>query len=90
MDKFRQSFTQLVVNQHIKATLPEHSRSTMDRLLAATEKENEKYTIMTSKDIANAKLSAQAQIDAEYGTDEIVGMKRKVVDPMDYQRKVKY
>ncbi|KAG1449141.1 hypothetical protein G6F46_008167 [Rhizopus delemar] len=87
LDKFRQSFTQLVVNQHIKATLPEHSRSTMDRLLAATEKENEKYTIMTSKDIANAKLSAQAQIDAEYGTDEIIGMKRKVVDPMDYQRK---
>lgn len=60
----------------------------MDRLLAATEKESEKYTIMTSKDIANAKASAQAQIEAAYGTDEIIGMKRKVIDPMDYQRKV--
>lgn len=68
--------------------MPEHSRSTMDRLLAATEKESEKYTIMTSKDIANAKASAQAQIEAAYGTDEIIGMKRKVIDPMDYQRKV--
>ncbi|RCH91642.1 RNA polymerase III subunit C82, partial [Rhizopus azygosporus] len=87
IDKYTQAFSQLVIDQYIAGVLPEHSRSTMDRLLAATEKESEKYTIMTSKDIANAKASAQAQIEAAYGTDEIIGMKRKVIDPMDYQRK---
>ncbi|KAI8367764.1 RNA polymerase III subunit RPC82-domain-containing protein [Blakeslea trispora] len=59
----------------------------MDRYLAATEKESEKYTIMTSKELASIKSAAKAQVEAEYGSVETVGMKRKVIDPLDYQRK---
>ncbi|KAI9248910.1 hypothetical protein BY458DRAFT_445574 [Sporodiniella umbellata] len=59
----------------------------MDRLLDQTEKEKEKYTIMTAKDIASAKLSAEAHLDSLYGTNEIVGMKRKAIDPLEEQRK---
>ncbi|KAI8885246.1 hypothetical protein K501DRAFT_180386 [Backusella circina FSU 941] len=55
----------------------------MDRFLAATEKETEKYTIMTAKDLQTAKLQARAQIDAEYGDMESVGMKRKAIDPLE-------
>ncbi|KAI8092326.1 RNA polymerase III subunit RPC82-domain-containing protein [Gilbertella persicaria] len=59
----------------------------MDRYLAATEKETEKYTIMTSKELANVKSAAKAQVDAEYGSIETIGMKRKALDPLEYQRK---
>lgn len=89
LEKYKRSFTQLVTQKYITAVLPEHSRSVMDRLLDATEKEKEKYTIMTAKDIANAKISAEAHIDALYGSNEIIGMKRKAFDPIDEQRKVK-
>ncbi|CAO3612717.1 unnamed protein product [Mucor hiemalis] len=67
--------------------MPEHSRSTVDRFLAATEKESEKYTIMTAKDIQTAKNTARSQIDSEYNSDVTAGMKRKVLDPLEYQRK---
>ncbi|RCH84620.1 RNA polymerase III subunit C82 [Rhizopus stolonifer] len=87
LEKYKRSFTQLVTQKYITAVLPEHSRSVMDRLLDATEKEKEKYTIMTAKDIANAKISAEAHIDALYGSNEIIGMKRKAFDPIDEQRK---
>jgi DNA-directed RNA polymerase III subunit RPC3 len=87
LDKHIQSFTQLVSTHYIRAVMPEHSRSTMDRFLAATEKESEKYTIMTSKELETIKQTARAQIDAEYSSVETIGMKRKVLDPMDYQRK---
>ncbi|KAI8645635.1 RNA polymerase III subunit RPC82-domain-containing protein [Parasitella parasitica] len=59
----------------------------MDRYLAATEKETEKYTIMTAKELQHAKTTAKAQIDAEYSSIETVGMKRKALDPLEYQRK---
>lgn len=80
-------FTKLVTDQYIKAVMPEHSRSTMDLYLAAAEKESEKYMIMTSKDILTVRQTAKAQIDAEYSTKETIGMKRKAMDPLDYQRK---
>ncbi|KAI9252078.1 hypothetical protein EDC94DRAFT_526244 [Helicostylum pulchrum] len=67
--------------------MPEHSRSTVDRFLAATEKESEKYTIMTSKEIQTIRNTAKAQIDAEYTSSDTIGMKRKALDPLDYQRK---
>ncbi|KAI7866936.1 RNA polymerase III subunit RPC82-domain-containing protein [Mucor mucedo] len=67
--------------------MPEHSRSTVDRFLAATEKESEKYTIMTSKEIQTIRNTAKAQIDAEYASSETIGVKRKALDPHDYQRK---
>ncbi|KAI8378749.1 RNA polymerase III subunit RPC82-domain-containing protein [Choanephora cucurbitarum] len=87
IDKYVKPFTKLVASHYIKAVMPEHSRSTMDRYLAATEKESEKYTIMTSKELASIKTAAKAQVEAEYGSVETVGMKRKVLDPLDYQRK---
>ncbi|KAI8989255.1 RNA polymerase III subunit RPC82-domain-containing protein [Pilobolus umbonatus] len=59
----------------------------MDRYLAATEKESEKYTIMTSKELASVKIAAQAQINAEYDNIETIGIKRKAIDPLEYQRK---
>lgn len=67
--------------------MPEHSRSTVDRFLAATEKESEKYTIMTSKELQTIRNTAKAQIDAEYSSEETIGMKRKALDPLDFQRK---
>lgn len=67
--------------------MPEHSRSTVDRFLAATEKESEKYTIMTSKEIQTIRNTAKAQIEAEYSSPDIIGVKRKALDPLDYQRK---
>ena len=67
--------------------MPEHSRSKEDRFLAATEKESEKYTIMTTKELQTIKSTAKAQIDAEYSQEETIGMKRKALDPLEYQRK---
>lgn len=87
MDRYINVFTKLVVGRYIKGVMPEHSRSTLDLYLAATEKESEKYMIMTSKDLQSAKLAAKAQVESEYSTSETIGMKRKAVDPMDYQRK---
>lgn len=87
MDKCLKAFTLLAVHKYIKAVMPEHSRSTVDRFLAATEKESEKYTIMTAKDIQTAKNTARSQIDSEYNSDVTAGMKRKVLDPLEYQRK---
>lgn len=87
LDKCMNAFTQLVAHKYIRAVMPEHSRSTVDRFLAATEKESEKYTIMTSKELQAIRSSAKAQIDAEYSSEETIGMKRKVLDPLDYQRK---
>jgi DNA-directed RNA polymerase III subunit RPC3 len=89
MEPYERAFTILANQQYIRAVLPEHSRSTMDRFLAATEKETEKYTIMTAKDLQTAKLQARAQIDAEYGDMESVGMKRKAIDQLDMHVKVK-
>jgi DNA-directed RNA polymerase III subunit RPC3 len=80
------AFTQLAVHKFIKAVMPEHSRSTIDRFLDATEKESEKYTIMTTKDLQQARSAAKSQLDSEY-SDELVGMKRKALDPLEYQRK---
>ncbi|KAI8373043.1 uncharacterized protein BYT42DRAFT_594851 [Radiomyces spectabilis] len=54
----------------------------MDRFLSAEEKEAEKYTIATAKDLQAIKRAAQAQVDAEYGSNENIGMKRKAHDPM--------
>ncbi|KAI7898879.1 uncharacterized protein BX663DRAFT_533103 [Cokeromyces recurvatus] len=59
----------------------------MDLILAATEKESEKYTIMTSRELEHVKNTARAQIEAEYSTTETIGMKRKAADPLDFQRK---
>ncbi|KAL0140990.1 RNA polymerase III subunit RPC82-domain-containing protein [Mucor lusitanicus] len=87
IDKHVQSFTKLVSTHYIKAVMPEHSRSTMDRYLAAAEKETEKYTILTAKELQQVKTNAKAQIDAEYSSVETVGMKRKALDPLEYQRK---
>lgn len=87
LEKVIQTFSQLVSNKYIKAVMPEHSRSTVDRFLAATEKESEKYTIMTSKEIQTIRNTAKAQIDAEYTSSDTIGMKRKALDPLDYQRK---
>lgn len=87
VEKCTKAFTHLAVHKYIKAVMPEHSRSTVDRYLAATEKESEKYTIMTAKDIQTAKSTARSQIDSEYNSDATAGMKRKAIDPLEYQRK---
>ncbi|KAI9475417.1 MAG: RNA polymerase III subunit RPC82-domain-containing protein [Benjaminiella poitrasii] len=87
LNKCVQVFTKLVVQQYIKAVMPENSRSTMDLYLAATEKESEKYTIMTARELQHVKDAARAQVDAEYSTAETIGMKRKALDPHDFQRK---
>ncbi|KAI9316888.1 RNA polymerase III subunit RPC82-domain-containing protein [Dichotomocladium elegans] len=57
-------------------------RSSKDRYLAAEEKEREKYTITTAKDLLAIKRAAHAQIEAEVSLTEGIGMKRKAVDPL--------
>ncbi|ORZ10425.1 hypothetical protein BCR42DRAFT_333701 [Absidia repens] len=73
--------------RYITAVLPEHSRSALDRLLAAEEKEAENYTITTAKELQAIKRAAFDRIQAEFGEDEMAGMKRKVTDPMDLPSK---
>lgn len=60
----------------ITAVLPEHSRSSADRFLAVQEKEAEKYMITTARDREAIKKAAQAQVDAEFSFNELVGMVR--------------
>ena len=67
-------FTKLAVAGFITAVLPEHSRSTTDRYLAAEEKEAEKYMIATAKDRQTIKAAALAQIEAETSLQEGIGM----------------
>jgi DNA-directed RNA polymerase III subunit RPC3 len=62
--------------RYITAVLPEHSRSALDRLLAAEEKEAEKYTITTTKELQAIKRAAYDQIQAEFNVDEMAGMVR--------------
>ncbi|KAI8973457.1 RNA polymerase III subunit RPC82-domain-containing protein [Mycotypha africana] len=88
IDRYERSFLQLVSSRYIAAVLAEHTRSKMDRYLAATEKETEKYTIMTSKDLQNIKNSVKSQMAAEEETKEVIGMKRKAVDPLEYQLEI--
>ncbi|KAI8329419.1 RNA polymerase III subunit RPC82-domain-containing protein [Chlamydoabsidia padenii] len=73
--------------RYITAVLPEHSRSALDRLLAAEEKEAEKYTITTTKELQAIKRAAFDQVQALFNGDEMAGMKRKAVDDMDYPSK---
>lgn len=74
VNEYTKAFTELASAGFIKAVLPEHSRSTTDRYLDAREKESQKYTIMTAKDMAAVKAAAQAQVDAEYTLSETLGM----------------
>ncbi|KAI8081289.1 RNA polymerase III subunit RPC82-domain-containing protein [Halteromyces radiatus] len=73
--------------RYITAVLPEHSRSALDRLLEAEEKEAEKYTITTTKELLAIKRAAYDQIQAEFGVNEMAGMKRKINDPINIQNK---
>ncbi|KAI9491779.1 RNA polymerase III subunit RPC82-domain-containing protein [Zychaea mexicana] len=66
----------------ITAVLPEHTRSSTDRYLAAEEKEAEKYMITTAKDLQAIKMAAHAQIEAESSMAEGIGMKRKAEDSL--------
>lgn len=68
------AFKRLAMAGLITALLPEHSRSSTDRLLIAQEKEAQKYTITSAKDMKAIKQAAQAQIDAEYSMTEGIGM----------------
>lgn len=81
------AFKRLAMAGLITALLPEHSRSSTDRLLIAQEKEAQKYTITTAKDMKAIKLAAQAQIDAEFSMTEGIGMKRKAVDALAGEEK---
>ncbi|KAF7722661.1 RNA polymerase III subunit C82 [Apophysomyces ossiformis] len=84
---YRKAFTKLAAEHLIMAVMPEHSRSAIDRFLAAEEKESEKYTITTAKELQAIKRAAQAQVDAEYSMNENIGMKRKAVDAMGREGK---
>ncbi|KAG0169080.1 RNA polymerase III subunit C82 [Apophysomyces sp. BC1034] len=79
---YRKAFTKMAAEHFITAVLPEHSRSAIDRFIAAEEKETEKYTITTAKELQAIKRAAQAQVDAEYSMSENIGMKRKATDSM--------
>ena len=68
------AFKRLAMAGLITALLPEHSRSSTDRLLIAQEKEAQKYTITSAKDMKAIKIAAQAQIDAEFSMAEGIGM----------------
>lgn len=74
MTDYTRAFTKLAVAELITAVLPEHSRSNVDRLLYAQEKEAEKYMITTAKDMMAIKKAAQAQVDAEFAVVEGIGM----------------
>lgn len=76
------AFKRLAMAGLITALLPEHSRSSTDRLLIAQEKEAQKYTITTAKDMKAIKLAAQAQIDAEFSMTEGIGMVSVRMDHM--------
>ncbi|KAI9308579.1 hypothetical protein BJ944DRAFT_156030 [Cunninghamella echinulata] len=80
----------MAYHKFITAVLPEHSRSAMDRLLQAEEKEAEKYTITTTKELQAIKKAAQAQVEAEINMGDMVGMRhtsdarnRKMEDASD-------
>lgn len=64
----------MAYQKFIAAVLPEHTRSAMDKLLAAEEKEAEKYTITTAKELQAIKRAAHAQVEAEFNTGDMVGM----------------
>ncbi|CAO3581394.1 unnamed protein product [Absidia cylindrospora] len=81
------TFTEMANKRYITAVLPEHSRSALDRLLAAEEKEAENYTITTAKELQAIKRAAFDHIQAQFGGNEMAGMKRKVNDPMDLPSK---
>ncbi|KAI7872650.1 RNA polymerase III subunit RPC82-domain-containing protein [Spinellus fusiger] len=80
MEKYTRVFNTMATEQYITAVLPEHSRSAMDRYLAAEEKESEKYTITTSKELQAIKKAALASVEAELGSQEHAGMKRRMDD----------
>ncbi|KAI8148741.1 RNA polymerase III subunit RPC82-domain-containing protein [Fennellomyces sp. T-0311] len=82
MTQYTKAFTKMAASGCITAVLPEHTRSSTDRYLAAEEKEAEKYMIATSKDLQAIKKAAQAQIDAETMMAEGIGMKRKAEDSL--------
>ncbi|KAL0089313.1 hypothetical protein J3Q64DRAFT_1808606 [Phycomyces blakesleeanus] len=77
-----------MANEHyIIAVLPEHSRSAVDRYLEAEQKESEKYTITTAKEIQAIKKSALESVEAEYGMLENAGLKRKAIDAISSAHK---
>ncbi|KAI9023741.1 RNA polymerase III subunit RPC82-domain-containing protein [Phycomyces nitens] len=77
-----------MANDHyIVAVLPEHSRSAVDRYLEAEQKETEKYTITTAKELQAIKKSALESVEAEYGMLENAGLKRKAIDAMSSAHK---
>ncbi|KAI8074564.1 hypothetical protein BC940DRAFT_230913 [Gongronella butleri] len=66
--------------RYLMPVLPEHSRSAVDRLLEAEERETEKYTITTAKDLLAIKLAAVASVESELHVDETVGMAKEEDD----------
>jgi DNA-directed RNA polymerase III subunit RPC3 len=66
----------MAIEQFIIAVLPQHSRSMQDKYFEAEERELEKYTITTAKELQSIKSAAKASVEAVFKQTEFIGMVR--------------